>query len=228
MKNIVVFCQLLVYNKIHNTNDWGSTMTEEESKKLSSLMGTLKGTIIQNITPNYYDKFIGWCNKLAVDTRKDKIEKTLIKKIREETNPIEKEKMVQDKKKYLPPNYPSKISIGDIVHINFGYGYCSEISDGHYGVVMSEMKANMYFVIPCSSEALRVMEFPIKLGVPNKEHDNEKISYLRFDQMRTIHYRRIEKVSYDKTYNVGEYNILRIYKKINEFFNFSIDDFPIE
>ena len=72
------------------------------------------------------------------------------------------------------------------------------------------------------------MEFPIKLGVPNKERNPDKISYLRFDQMRMIHYRRIEKVSYQKTYNVGKYNILRIYKKINEFFNFSIDNFPIE
>lgn len=86
----------------------------------------------------------------------------------------------------------------------------------------------MYFIIPCSSEPLRVMEFPIKLGVPNKEHDDNKVSYLRFDQMRMIHYRRIEKVSHNKIYNVGEYNILRIYKKINEFFNFSIDTFSIE
>ena len=83
---------------------------------------------------------------------------------------------------------------------------------------MSDMKANMYFVIPCSSEPLRIMEFPIKLGVPNKEHDDEKISYLRFDQMRMIHYRRIEKISYNKTYTVGEDNIIKIHKMINEFF----------
>ena len=93
---------------------------------------------------------------------------------------------------------------------------------------MSAMKANMFFIIPCSSEPLRIMEFPIKLSVPNKEHNKDKISYLRFDQMRMIHYRRIEKISYNKTYNVGEYNILRIYKKINEFFDFNIDNFSIE
>lgn len=203
-------------------------MTEEESKKLSSLIGSLKGTIIQNVSPNNFETFINWCNKLAIDTKKDKLEKYLIGKIKKETNPDEKTKLIQEKKKYLSANYPSGINIGDIVYINFGYGYCSEISDGHYGVVMSDMKANMYFIIPCSSEPLRIMEFPIKLGVPNKEHDNNKVSYLRFDQMRMIHYRRIERISYSKTYNVGKYNILRIYKKINEFFNFSIDDFPIE
>lgn len=46
--------------------------------------------------------------------------------------------------------------------------------------------------------------------------------------MRMVHYRRIEKVSNNKTYSVGNYNVLRIHKKINEFFNFNIDNFLIE
>lgn len=200
-------------------------MTEEESKKLDSLLGSLKGTVIQNILPSEQEKFLSWCNKLALDTHKDKVEKSILKQIKNEKNPEKLASLIKNKKKYLPNNYPSNIKMGDIVHINFGYGYCSEISDGHYGIIMSNLIANMYFIIPCSSEPLRIMEFPIKLGVPNKEHNDNKISYLRFDQMRMIHYRRIEKVSYNKTYNVGEYNILRIYKKINEFFNFNIDTF---
>lgn len=203
-------------------------MTEEESKKLGSLIGSLKGTIIKNLSVDEHETFIKWCNKLAVDTKKDKLEKSILKKLKSETNPKIRKELYEEKKKYLPSNYPDSIAIGEIVHINFGYGYCSEISDGHYGIVMSDLKANMYFVIPCSSEVLRIMAFPIKLGAPNKEHNNDKISYLRFDQMRMLHYRRIEKVSYDKSYNVGYYNVLRIYKKINEFFNFSIDMFPIE
>lgn len=203
-------------------------MTEEESRKLSSLIGSLKGTVINNVKSNDWDLFFSWCRKLALDTRKDKKEKFLLSKIKSEKDVERRNELIEEKKKFLPSNYPTKIQIGDIIHINFGYGYCSELSDGHYGIVMSNMKANMYFIIPCSSEPLRIMEFPIKLGVPNKEHDSEKISYLRFDQMRMIHYRRIERVSYHKTYNVGNYNILRIYKKINEFFNFNIDNFPLE
>ena len=203
-------------------------MTEEENRKISSLIGSLKGTVIDNVKYEDWDLFFSWCRKLASDTRKDKKEKSLLSKIRLEKNVEKRNELIEEKKKFLPSNYPTKIEIGDIVHINFGYGYCSELSDGHYGIIMSEMKANMYFIIPCSSEPLRIMEFPIKLGVPNKERNPDKISYLRFDQMRMIHYRRIEKVSYQKTYNVGKYNILRIYKKINEFFNFSIDNFPIE
>ena len=203
-------------------------MTEEESRKLSSLIGSLKGTIIKNVKTDDFDLFFSWCNKLALDTRKDKTEKSLLSKIKKENDPTKKREFIEEKKKFLPQNYPSKIEIGDIVHINFGYGYCSELSDGHYGIIMSDMKANMYFIIPCSSEPLRIMEFPIKLGVPNKERNKDKISYLRFDQMRMVHYRRIEKVSYNKTYNVCKYNILRIYKKINEFFNFDIDNFRME
>lgn len=203
-------------------------MTEEESRKLSSLLGSLKGTIIKNVNTDDFDLFFSWCNKLALDTKKDKIEKSLLSKIKGEKNLKRKQELIEEKKKYLPTNYPYQIKIGDIVYINFGYGYCNELSNGHYGIIMSNMKANMFFIIPCSSEPLRIMEFPIKLGVPNKEHNKDKISYLRFDQMRMIHYRRIENVSYNKTYNVGEYNILRIYKKINEFFNFNIDNFPME
>ncbi|MGN0317609.1 MAG: hypothetical protein ACI4E1_06670 [Lachnospira sp.] len=47
-------------------------MTEEESRKLSSLLGALKGTVIQNVKTDDFDLFFSWCNKLALDTKKDK------------------------------------------------------------------------------------------------------------------------------------------------------------
>ena len=75
-------------------------MTEEESRKLSSLIGSLKGTVINNVKSNDWDLFFSWCRKLALDTRKDK------------------------KEKFLPSNYPTKIQIGDIVHNFF---FCSFI-----------------------------------------------------------------------------------------------------
>lgn len=194
-------------------------MTEADSKKLASLLGSLKGTIIQNVSSGDFEKFVNWCNKLALDTRKDKIEKDLLAKIKHETDMDEKNKLIDKKKRYLPINYPSSINIGDVVHVNFGFGYCSEISDGHYGIIMSKLIANMYFVVPCSSEPLRKMPYSIKLGVPNRERDNNKISYLRFDQMRMIHYRRIEKVSSNKTYNVGVEEVDKISEQIRGIFN---------
>ncbi len=193
-------------------------MTEDEQRKLASLMGTLKGTIISTIPANKFEQFILWCNKLAQDTYKDKSEKTILKELKSERDTERQRILYGQKKKYLPHNYPTTINIGDIVYINFGYGYCSEISDGHYGVVMSELKANMYFIIPCSSEELRILPFPIKLGVPNREHNNNKTSYLRFDQMRMIHYRRIENIIAGSIFNIGDENIELILNKLDEFF----------
>ena len=57
-------------------------MTEEESRKLSSLLGSLKGTVIKNVKTDDFDLFFSWCNKLALDTRKDKTEKPYCQKLR--------------------------------------------------------------------------------------------------------------------------------------------------
>ncbi len=61
------------------------------------------------------------------------------------------------------------------------------------------------------------MPFPIKLGVPNKEQNKNKTSYLRFDQMRMIHYRRIENIIAGSIFNIGEENITQAFKKLDEF-----------
>lgn len=50
-------------------------MTEEENRKISSFIGSLKGTVIDNVRSEDWDLFFSWCRKLALDTRKDKKEK---------------------------------------------------------------------------------------------------------------------------------------------------------
>lgn len=199
-------------------------MDISDVKRLSSLLGSLKGTIINNLKPDEYDMFVKWCNKLALDSSKDKKEKDLLKQINSETDKINKQALINERKKYYPKNYPKNISIGDVVYINFGYGYCSEMTYGHYGIIMSDVKANMYFIIPCSSEPFRILKYPIQLGVPNKENNPNKVSYVRFDQMRMIHYRRIEKVKGNKQYNIGNDAVNDIKEKICEFLNISIDN----
>ena len=52
-------------------------MTEEENRKISSLIGSLKGTVINNVNSKDWDLFFSWCRKLALDTRKDKRERNL-------------------------------------------------------------------------------------------------------------------------------------------------------
>ena len=73
-------------------------MTEEESKKLSSLIGSLKGTVIKNVKIDDFDLFFSWCNKLALDTRKDKTEKALLSKIKAEKDVARKAELIEEKK----------------------------------------------------------------------------------------------------------------------------------
>ena len=99
------------------------------------------------------------------------------------------------KKKYEHTNYNHNLKIGDIVHINYGYGYCGELSMGHYGIVMSDIVNNMYFIVALSSDPLNDFPFYFEgLNLPNAE-DNNKKSYVRFEQARFMHYRRITNIS---------------------------------
>lgn len=196
-------------------------MTPNELKRLDSLLGSLKGSAMKWLDISNMDNFFHWCNQLIIDTAYDKKEKHLIKMIKESKSQDDINKMRIEKKNYLPKKHPKKIDVGDIVYIDFGYGYCSELSDGHYGIVLSNFKANMYFVIPCSSEPLKLFPYPIKLGVPNKEHNPDKISYLRFDQMRMIHYRRMKIVPDGRDHNVGVETVKNIKKNIIQFLDLS-------
>lgn len=75
-------------------------MTEEESKKLSSLIGSLKGTVIKNVKIDDFDLFFSWCNKLVLDTRKDKTEKALLSKIKAEKMLREKQNLLKKKRSF--------------------------------------------------------------------------------------------------------------------------------
>lgn len=198
----------------------------KSSKEFDDLLGRLKGCLLQEFSEEEALFILKWTHKSLVDTIKDRKEKIILKELKTCIDPVEKAKLIERKESYLPDNYPKDIRIGDVVHINFGFGFCSELSDGHYAIVMSDIVANMYLIIPLSSEPLRKFPFHLNdLKLPNKERIDNKCSHLRFDQMRCVHYRRIEKIKNCERKNIGEFNILKVYKKMNEFQNFSIDNF---
>lgn len=61
---------------------------------------------------------------------------------------------------------------------------------------MSDIVNNMYFVITLSSDPLNDFPFFFEgLNLPNSEGYKDKKSYVRFEQSRFMHYRRITNIT---------------------------------
>ncbi len=118
------------------------------------------------------------------------------KSIQDQINQIEVEiqQAKVQKKKLLPKNYPDSLSIGDIIHVNYGVGFSGELSDGHYGVVLSR-KGSMFLIAPLTKAKQPDREntvFLNSLGLPGE--DTTKGCYINLGQIRYVHFRRIENI----------------------------------
>ena len=204
-------------------------MKDTTEKVIESCLASLKGEILQELSEEEAIQYVTWIRTLLSETIKDRKEKVLlaqIKKCKEED--IDNIKKLKKKKKtYMPLNYPKDLKIGDIVYVNFGYGYCNEISKGHYGIILSNIRANMYLTLPLSSEPLKAMPIGLTdLGLPNAEGLKVgKISYLCFDQLRYLHYRRIEKIKgiSDGIIPLSSEKLKFVMEKVQEFLDLGVD-----
>lgn len=202
-------------------------MSVEQDKKIQSLYASLKNVMSQNLDKGEQEQLLEWVHKLIIDTACEKKKVDLLSKMRPlkgKTDPESKSKYLKlknEKKKYEPKNYPSNLSLGDIVYVRYGFPYCSEMADGHYGVIMSEIQGSSYLVIPLSSEPYKKFEVSMTgLNLPNKEGmKDDKVSYLIFNHAKYIHYRRLERINGCGNRNVGE-KIYYICDKFLEFLNF--------
>ncbi|MFZ3129919.1 MAG: hypothetical protein WA125_02155 [Desulfosporosinus sp.] len=199
-------------------------MDVNDLKQLDSLLGNLKGELLSNLNDKEISDFVEWAQKKLTDTIKDRKEKKILKQLKN-CNPDERPKLLEKKRKYLPKNYPYNLRIGDLVHVNFGFGYCSELSDGHYAIILSDIKANMYLILPLSSEPLRLFELYLDdLGLPCKNTSEiEKRSYFRFDQLRFVHYRRLENINGYGRKNIGETNLGFVQENVSKFLKIYVD-----
>lgn len=142
-----------------------------------------------------------WIKDLIYDTFRQEKELALQTKIKDEQRKDNPNfNLIKDlkkkKKKYEHQNYNHNLEIGDIVYVNYGYGYCGELSTGHYGIIMSEIVNNMYYVVTLSSDPLKAFEFYFEgLNLPNAEANGHKKSYIRFEQSRFMHYRRLTNIT---------------------------------
>lgn len=205
-------------------------MKVDTIKTIDSYLASIKGALINNLTDEEAIRFVEWANCKLSQTIKDRKDRQIaaeIKKLDPVKDKRQISKLKSTRKKYLPTNYPYNIGIGDIVHVNFGFGFCNEISGGHYGIVLSDIVANMYLVLPLSSEELR--RYPVgltDLGLPNAEGiKHGKVSYLRFDQLRYLHYRRLERIKYTQAgvVKLSSDQLDIVYNHLKKFLDFPID-----
>lgn len=207
-------------------------MTEDNAKYIESILHYIKGELFR-ITPEEESiLYVDWIKFLITDTIKHEKELNINSQIRFEkkkNNPDENKikQLKKKKKKYEHTNYNHKLKIGDIVYVNYGYGYCGELSTGHYGIIMSEIINNMYFVVPLSSDPLNDFIFYFEgLNLPNSEANNDKKSYVRFEQARFMHYRRITNITINnraiyRTLTSEQIKLLK--EKYIDFMNLGID-----
>lgn len=202
-------------------------MSIEQDKRIQSLYASLRTIMNQNMSADEKELFLEWSHTIILESVREKKKIELLKQIRsiknsKDVNDINKTKELREKKKkYEPVNYPKNISIGEIVYVHYGYPFCNEISEGHYGIVLSEIQGSSFLVIPLSSEPYRkfIYEFS-DLKLPNKKGIKDgKISYAIFNQAKYIHYRRLECINGCGKRNVGD-KVYDLCDKFIEFLNF--------
>ena len=176
-------------------------MKDETKIYVESILNYIKGELSRSVSEDDAIIYVDWIKTLLSDTIKQEKELNLNAKIRAEKSKENPNQSVisqfkKKKKKYEHQNYNHNLKIGDIVYVNHGYGYCAELSTGHYGIIMSDIVNNMYFVITLSSDPLKDFPYYLEgLNLPNAEGDKDKKSYVRFEQSRFMHYRRLTNIS---------------------------------
>lgn len=196
---------------------------------VDSKLRAIKGELLRDMTDKEIDHYLSWIRKLLRDTIAHNKDIELLKKYRHYSNigDIKKVNQIKKKRKSLEPeNYPKNLAIGDIVYLQCGFGYCGEINTNHYAIIMSDIKNQMYFIVPLSSDELRMFPYHLEgLNLPNADHNENKISHVRFDQARFVHYRRIEHIMVNDKVLIRKIkpdDMIEVNKKFLEFMNFQL------
>lgn len=200
-------------------------MSVEQDKKIQSLYASLKNVMPQNLDKDEQEQLLEWIHTLILDTSKERKFQNingLLKKLNSTSE--EYKKLIQKKESVRHKNYPTNLKIGDIVSVKYGFGYCSEISNTHYGIVFSEYIAGLYLILPLSSEPLKKKILYLdNLNLPNKDGIKNKRSYIQLNHAKFMYYRRLEKIKGRGTINIGAEEIRRISKEFINFLNLPID-----
>ena len=208
----------------------GGFKEAQTALNVDSKLRAIKGELLRgDMNEGQIDHYLSWISKLLRDTISHNKDVALLRDYRyydKIGNTKERDKIKRKRKALEPKNYPKKLSIGDIVYLQCGFGYCGEINVNHYAIIMSEIKNQMYFIVPISSDELRMFPFYLEgLNLPNADHDENKKSHVRFDQARFVHYRRIEHIKINDNIikrSVNSDDMIEVNKKFLEFINFQL------
>lgn len=175
---------------LRNADD---TIKKNVNDNIKSLYGTLLDYDVETAL-SYSKWMIRKLNDTYNNTMQTKYNKDIreMKKVLDDSNRKQYDKLIRKRKKYMPKNYPNQLKRGDIVHVTYGHGYCDELSDGHYGIVLSNIIGSMYLIAPLTSSKPRgrILYYD-DLKLPSKDKVVEK-SYVLFNQIKFTHFRRLE------------------------------------
>ena len=126
--------------------EWRTLMSVEQDKKIQSLYASLKNVMAQNLDKDEQEQLLEWMHTLILDTSKERNFQKIngLLKSLDTKESKQYEELVQKKELVRHKNYPTNLKIGDIVSVKYGFGYCSEISNTHYGIVFSDYIAELF------------------------------------------------------------------------------------
>lgn len=147
-------------------------------------------------------ELIDWYLEKTATNRKHQIEthsRATVKQLTSKTDEESIQKVRQLRrqiKSVLPDNYPQNLQKGDVVWVNHGQGYAGEISDGHYGILLTRKGSN-FLVAPLTKTRQPDKENTMEvtnLGLPARGGQTVETCYVNFGQMKFVHYRRLQNI----------------------------------
>jgi|GEM_PF-2095038 len=171
-------------------------MTQEKSEIYKQVKNNLDATynFLLDKDINFAIKYSNWCITKLIESHADEIYDELFKVIKslQEKKALKDDiqKIVIKRNKYAPQNYPKNLDFGDIVYVNYGKGYCTELSDYHFSVILSDRVGSQYLIAPLTSEKPKGKV----LSYNDLQLNDIETSYVSLNQIRFISYRRLKNI----------------------------------
>jgi hypothetical protein len=194
---------------------------EEKKKYVNNIINSIKSTLFDKDSDDAI-KYVDWMYTKLKDSDNNIKEVSFNKELRKlkpktDVESLKRKRNIKKKRsKILPINYPKGLQIGDIVIAKFGSGYCNELNNEHYVIILSNIVGSMYLVAPLTSVkpvAGEILYYD-DLRLPSNDTSIDK-SYVLFNQIRFVHFRRLENIRHVGRRHVNYIRVKDILDKFN-------------